>query len=180
MWTVETKCHDSYIRLWKSQARNEHPFSCILIDHLCFFLISAKIRMSSASICFLYLNKVPAHASVKPSSAIWEKTNPSALINWKFAAFATAIASLLHPAKIYFILLYFTDFFSVSFYVINSLICTCIPQGIFSGNIFLISVQILVIIAVISGVKSLGLTYGMSCIFSIKIPSLNVNYKPHL
>ena len=59
--------------------------------------------------------------------------------------------------------------------MINSLIHTCIPQGIFSGNTFLTSVQILVIIAVVSGVKSFGLTYGMSCIFSTNIPSLKVN-----
>lgn len=69
--------------------------------HLCFFLTSAKMRTSSASIRLLYLNRVPALASIKPSSATWEKTKPSALINWKPAALATAIASSLHPARIY-------------------------------------------------------------------------------
>lgn len=39
-------------------------------SYLCFFLMSAKMRTWSASICLLYLSKVPALASMKPSSAM--------------------------------------------------------------------------------------------------------------
>lgn len=54
--------------------------SIITCIYLCFFLISAKIWMFSAPICFLYRSRLPAQAFIIPSSATWENTNPSARI----------------------------------------------------------------------------------------------------
>lgn len=70
-------------------------------NYLCFFLMSVKIKTSSASIFFRYLRIKPASLSVKPSSAIWLKTNPSVLTKFKQQALAIAKASLFPVAKTY-------------------------------------------------------------------------------
>lgn len=69
--------------------------------YLCFFFMSVKICICSASIFLRYLSSWPAFASVKPSSATWENTNPSALMKSKLHALATAKASSLPQAKTY-------------------------------------------------------------------------------
>lgn len=56
--------------------------------------------MFCAPIDLRYLNSLPAHASIYPSSAICPKTKPSALINWKSDACATATASSFAAANI--------------------------------------------------------------------------------
>lgn len=69
-------------------------------SYLCFFLMSVNIQISCAPIDLRYLSNFPAHAFIYPSSAMCPKIKPSALINWKSDACATAIASSFAAAKI--------------------------------------------------------------------------------
>lgn len=100
--------------------------SNVIECELCFFFKSVKMRMFSASICFRYRSKWPAQASVKPSSATCEKTNPSARINCKLATLAMANAWSFPQAN------------------------TWTPHGVF-GKICFISVLTRVIDAITSG-----------------------------
>lgn len=69
-------------------------------SYLCFFFTSVNIEIFCAPIDLRYLSSFPAQASIYPSSATCPKTKPSALINWKSDACATAIASSFAAANI--------------------------------------------------------------------------------
>ena len=71
-------------------------------NYQCFFFTSVNIRMSSALMLHRYRNSSPAHASIHPSSATCENTNPSARMKSAPAACATAMASLLAPRGLIF------------------------------------------------------------------------------
>lgn len=65
---------------WNLKGNFSYQFSGVAMSYLCFFLISVNICICSAPTVLRYLSRLPAHAFITPSSAIWLNTNPSALI----------------------------------------------------------------------------------------------------